>query len=145
MKLSEHFTLEELTSSSTAKRYKIDNTPDANIIAKLKILCRTILEPLRERYGKPIIISSGYRCPALNKLVGGASASDHQFGNAADIHSVSDTVKCNKELFNCAKKLMDEGKLANVKQLIDEYGYNWIHISFQDGRTTKRNQVLHLK
>ena len=85
MKLSPHFTLAELTASQSASRLKIDNTPDDTIIANLTGLCVHILEPLRAHFGKPVVVSSGYRCPKLNKAVGGASSSQHVLGQAADI------------------------------------------------------------
>lgn len=144
MILTKNFALEELTASETANRLKINNTPPAEVQAKLRLLCEYILQPLREAYGKPIIVSSAYRCDVLNRAVGGASNSDHKFGCAADIHTLSNVPACNKELFDIAVNLMRNGKLKHVKQIIDEYNYKWIHISYQDGRTIKRNQVLHL-
>ena len=145
MNITKNFTLEELTASSTAKRLKIDNSPNEQIKKNLKQLCEKILQPLRDAFGQPIIVGSGYRCPALNKAVGGVANSDHMFGCAADIKTVSDAPSENKKLFELAVKMMREGTISEVKQILDEYGYNWIHISFQDGRTSKRNQVLHIK
>lgn len=145
MNLSKNFTLEELTNSATAKNLKIDNSVNDSQIKKLKTLCNNILQPLRDSWNAPIIITSGFRCSKLNKAVGGASSSDHMFCNAADIHTLSDKPSDNKKLFDLAVQLMKEGKLKAVKQIIDEYNYNWIHISYQDGRTSKHNQILHLK
>lgn len=145
MNITKNFTIEELIKSETAERRGIDNTEDAKVRSNLIKLCGYILQPLREAYGRPIIISSGYRCRELNKAVGGAPNSDHLFGCAADIHSTSNTASDNTALFDLAVRLMQSGKIRNVKQIIDEYGYRWIHISFQDGRSSKRNQVLHLK
>ena len=141
--MTQHFTLKEFTSSATAKRLGIDNTPPAAVRAKLKTLAQNVLEPLRKAWGKPIIVSSGYRCPRLNKAIGGAQNSDHLYGCAADIHTVSDTREDNKRLFDLALHLIHNGTIE-VKQLIDESRYDWLHISWQDGRTKKRNQVLHL-
>lgn len=85
MIISKNFALEELTKSQTAEALKIDNTPAAEQIANLCALVHHVLQPLRDHYGKPVKISSGYRCPALNKAVGGVSRSQHMRGQAADI------------------------------------------------------------
>lgn len=136
-----HFTLNELTKSATAKRLKIDNTPTEKVLKNLVELIDKVLEPLREAYGKPIIVTSGYRCPKLNKAVGGSATSQHVLGQAADIRSVSDDPKENKVIFDTAKRLIGEGKIT-VGQLIDEYSYNWVHISTPGGHT---NQILHIR
>jgi zinc D-Ala-D-Ala carboxypeptidase len=84
MKLTEHFTLEEFTTSQQASRLGIDNTPDADVIDNLRTLAN-YLEGLRAWVARPIIISSGYRSPSLNKAIGGAVESAHMSGYAADI------------------------------------------------------------
>lgn len=129
--------MNELTRSDTAKRYGIDNTPGDGDKAALKALVEKILDPLREAWGCPIIVSSGYRCPRLNKIVKGSPTSSHLLGQAADIHTVSDSPADNKRLFDLIVKL----KLP-FDQLIDEYGYNWIHVSYSP---RYRRQILHLK
>ena len=141
MKLSEHFTLEELTSSITAKNKGVKNVPSDTELKNLKDLATNVLEPLRIAYGKPIRVSSGYRCSALNKLIGGSKTSQHVLGQAADITSLSDTVEDNKELFDVALKLIAQGKIR-VGQVIDEYNYNWVHISTPYKNV---NQILHIK
>ena len=91
MKLSEHFELNEFTRSATADRLHIDNSLNPSdptgqsIINNLRNLCQQVLEPLREHFGIPVVVSSGYRCPALNKAVGGVPNSQHLTGEAADI------------------------------------------------------------
>ena len=85
MKLSEHFDLNEFTRSTTADRLHIDNSIPEELIPSLKNLCVQILEPLRLHFGTPVVISSGYRCPALNRAVGGVPNSQHLTGEAADI------------------------------------------------------------
>ena len=141
--LTKNFCLAELTSSETARICHIDNTPSEEVCLKLKSLCENVLQPLREAWGGAIVVTSGYRCKALNKKVGGASNSDHLYGCAADIKSLAGGREKNKMLFDLAVKMMSDKKLVGVKQIIDEHGYRWIHISWQDGRTMKRNQVLH--
>ena len=133
-----YFTMTELTSSPTAKRKGIDNTPDAKAKAALSALVANVLDPLREKYGKPIVVSSGYRCPKLNKAVGGVARSQHTKGEAADIRCVSDSRAENKRLFDL---IVASG--LPFDQLIDEYGYDWVHISFRDG--ANRRQILHVK
>ena len=86
IQLSKHFKLSEFISSATATARKIENTPSLEAVSNLQKLCIHILEPLRENFNYPITISSGYRCSALNKAVGGAAASQHMTGEAADIH-----------------------------------------------------------
>lgn len=133
-----NFTISELVKSPTAERLHIDNNPSGVIIMRLTELIRTILQPIRDAYGKPIYVSSGYRCPKLNKAVGGVPTSQHVRGEAADIYVKGD----NKELFIIIKKLIDEGKIT-VGQLIDEYHYKWIHISLPTSK--HKNQILHIK
>lgn len=85
MKLSEHFDLDEFTRSATADRLHIDNSIPEELIPNLRNLCQQVLEPLRQHFGTPVVISSGYRCPALNRAVGGVPNSQHLTGEAADI------------------------------------------------------------
>ena len=120
MKLSDNFTLEELIKSATAQRLGIDNNPSVVVKNKLATLCRKVLQPLRNKYGKSIVVTCGYRCPRLNKAVGGASTSDHLYGNAADIRSQSDSRADNKALFDLLVKMMKNGEIG-VKQIINEY------------------------
>ena len=134
-----------MTQSVTAQNRGIDNTPDEQSSANLEKLCQQILQPIRDAWGAPIIVSSGYRCPALNKIVGGAAQSDHMYGCAADIKTVVDTPERNKALFLLIKQMYEEGKLPRLKQCINEYGYNWLHVSYQDGRSNKHGQFIHIK
>ena len=137
-----NFTVDELCRSKTAQRRGIDNTPTPSIRVNLEKLIANVLQPLRDKYGKPIIVDSGYRCPKLNQAVGGAKTSQHLYGQAADIRTVSDTVTDNKRLFDTAKKMIDDKEII-VGQLINEYNYNWVHISIPDGK--HKNQILAIK
>lgn len=83
MNLTPHFTLEELTASQTATRLGLDNTPPPEMIAALKRTAQ-LLEEVRALLGKPVLVSSGYRAPAVNHAVGGATNSAHMLGCAAD-------------------------------------------------------------
>ena len=141
MKLSKNFTLEELTASITADNHGWDNTPSEEVLSQLKLLCEKVLQPIRDKYGRPIIVTSGYRSKKVNKAVGGAKTSQHLLGQAADI-------KCTKTtkayLFNLIKDMI-KNKELKVGQLIWEYGDkkepNWIHISLP---YKKVNQILYL-
>jgi hypothetical protein len=84
-KLSEHFTLRELIKSPEAARLGIDNTPTPEVIENLTIICKRILEPVRQKFGVPFTPNSGYRSPALNAAIGGAKGSQHMTGEAVDI------------------------------------------------------------
>lgn len=129
-----YFTIEELTASPTAKRKGIRNTPGLTETRNLFALVNNILDPLREAYGKPIVVTSGYRCYLLNRAVGGATSSQHTKGQAADIRTLSDKREDNKKLFDLILSL----KLP-FDQLINEYNYDWVHVSFGP---KNRRQVL---
>ena len=88
MQLTEHFTLEEMLHSETAEKKKIENRITAEEVNNLQRLCQKVLEPLRQHFGKPIRINSGFRCKALNEAVGGAKNSYHTKGRAVDIPNV---------------------------------------------------------
>ena len=85
MLLSEHFTLGEMLRSQTAEAHNIPNIPLKCHITALQNLCQRCLEPTRQHFGLPIQVTSGYRCPQVNRLVGGAETSQHMKGEAADI------------------------------------------------------------
>ena len=87
MRLSPHFTLEEMTASDTARKLGICNKAPSGIVKNLGYLANNLLEPLRSLLGKPILITSGYRCEELNKAVGGSATSQHRYGQAVDIHN----------------------------------------------------------
>lgn len=134
-----YFTIAELCRSTTANNKRIDNTPAPEIREKLQTLIEELLDPIREAWGKPIRVNSGYRCLALNKAVGGVSTSQHQKGEAADLNA-GDPAK-NRELFDKIVEMQKTGRIA-FDQLIDEAHYRWVHISYR--KTDNRNQVLHL-
>lgn len=130
MKLSEHFTLEEMVRSEYAARNGIDNTPGDTVVLNLTSLCRNTLEPLREIVKKSIHVSSGYRSPAVNEGIGGAKTSQHIEGKAADI--VVDGMSID-ELFDIACKFVP------FDQCIHEFS-QWVHISFNG--ESNRKQIL---
>ena len=139
MQLTKNFTLEELVHSDTADAKGIDNTPTQEIIDNLKELAENVLQPIRDKWGKPLIINSGYRCKELNKAIGGVSTSQHQRGQAADIEA--GTNDDNKELFYIISDMIEDKEIV-VDQLLDEARYSWIHVSYNKDKN--RNQILHL-
>ena len=138
MTLTKHFTLEEFTRSSTAKARGIDNTVPEKLIPALRNLCETVLEPLREQAKEPVEISSGYRCPELNHVVGGKNTSQHMKGEACDIY-MEDKEKLRKWF----AILMD----GDFDQLIFERnrrtGHCWIHVSCKVNAEENRHQVIY--
>ena len=131
-----YFNLSELTASATAERLAIDNTPPHAARKMLTILVEQLLDPIRRRYGAPIIVTSGYRCPALNTAVGGVANSHHIVGCAADIVG---TTPSTLALFHLIVQMQCEGQIR-FTQLIAEEGYRWLHISYVPGML--RNQVI---
>ena len=121
-----HFTIEELCASDTAKRLGINNQPNMQQMINLVYLCAYVLEPLRVAMGEPIKIGSGFRCPALNKAVGGVSNSQHLKGQAADL-CIDGDLKKGRKWFNYIRDNLP------FDQLIWEHntkGSYWVHVSF---------------
>lgn len=135
--MSKYFNITEFTKSSTAQKHGIKNIPSLEELKNIDNLIAYILDPLREAYGKPIIINSGYRCLELNKLVKGSKTSQHLTGQAADIRSVKNTKEENKKLYDLIIQL----KLP-FDQLINEYDFSWVHVSFSE---RNRRQILAIK
>ena len=125
-----YFTIKELTKTNTG----LDNAPDEQAIANLIQLVDNVLDPLRKLYGKPIRVNSGYRSEAVNKAVGGAKNSQHNYGFAADITGGSK--KENRILFNLIKDNLP------FDQLIDEHNMSWIHVSFKEGELRKEIKII---
>lgn len=138
---TKNFSYDELIASATAKRLRLDNTPTLEEKEKLRQLAEDILQPIRDAWKSPIVVTSGYRSEAVNKAVGGVSNSQHRLGEAADI-KVGGKDR-NRKLFNFIYKLINQGKIK-VGQLIDEYSYSWIHISLPR-KGKENNQILHIK
>lgn len=121
--MAKYFTLDELTYSATAKLKKIDNTPNGAIQKNLETLI-AVLDKIRAKYGSPIYINSGYRCPALNKAVKGVSNSQHQLGEAADLDTRKGKAE-NQKLYNLIAQYFE------YDQLLWENNGAWIHFSYK--------------
>ena len=122
-----YFCIEELTSSATAQREGIDNRPSKCAYHLLHVLVDQLLDPIREAWGEPIVVSSGYRCKELNALVGGAQHSHHLLGCAADL--IAGNRDDHRRLFRMIQQMQQSGQIR-FTQLIAEDHYRWIHISY---------------
>jgi putative chitinase len=136
MQLSEHFNLKEFTKSETATRKRIDNTPNAQHAQNLKNVCEKILEPVRNHFGKPVRINSGYRGPALNAAVGGSSKSQHCNGEAVDFEidglpnpDLAKWVAENCEFDQIILEFYDPKEGPNS---------GWVHASYSAGKNRKQ-------
>lgn len=128
-----YFTIEELSASTEARKMGIDNTPTPIAVANLTALVEAVLDPLRTRYGHPIHVSSGYRCPRVNAAVGGKKTSQHVSGEAADIYVGKPKDKA--MLFSLIYYLLP------FDQLIWERGNDeapsWVHVSYREGNNRR--------
>jgi hypothetical protein len=137
MKITQHFTLEELCASDTAKARGIKNEPTQQVVINLTALAVVVLEPLRTWWGGEVKIGSGYRCPALNKAVGGVSNSQHMTGQAADL-CIDGDIEKGKKWFAYIRDHIP------FDQLIFEHntkGSYWVHVSY-DAQGRNREQVI---
>jgi hypothetical protein len=139
MQLSTNLLLAEVTRSETAKRKGISNMPTAEHIENFKKLAANIFQPIREHFGKPIIISSGYRSAELNKAIGGSLSSQHCSGEAIDI-DMDGTDITNAQIFYYIKDNL------NFDQIIWEFGTNtnpdWVHVSFAANRSQRKQMLV---
>ena len=139
--ISEHLTLNEVVNSATAKKLGIDNSPTTAHLENIKLLANKIFEPIRNHFGKPIGVSSGYRSAALNKATpGSSSTSQHCSGEALDLDQDSmNTGITNKMVFDYIKENLE------FDQLIWEFGNdinpNWVHVSYES-TGIQRKQIL---
>ena len=133
--MAKYFTMAEMLRSTTAEARKIRNIPNHDEVRMLNALMDYCLDPIRDLWGKPIGVNSGYRSPELNRVVGGKTTSQHQRGEAADITTGS--VEGNRKLFE-----LIQASGIEFDQLIDENGYKWLHVSYVS--RGNRKQVLHL-
>lgn len=136
MQLSKNLSLAEVVRSESAKRRGINNMPTAEHLQNLKELALNVFQPIRDHFKVPIHISSGYRSRILNNAVNGAAKSQHCLGQAIDI-DVDGTSITNKQVFDFIKDNLE------FDQLINEFDYSWVHVSFKKGSNKK--QVLNAK
>lgn len=138
MQLSKNLALAEVMRSETAKRKGISNMPTPEHIENFKLLAEKVFQPIREHFGVPIYISSGYRSKALNTAIGGSLTSQHCSGEAIDI-DMDGTSVTNAQIFNYIKDNL------SFDQLIWEFGTdsnpNWVHVSYES-TGKQRKQIL---
>jgi hypothetical protein len=146
MELSKNFTLNELTKSQEATRLGIDNIPNEEHIKNLKILCEKILQPIRDFYGMPVSISSGYRSAALCEAIGSSSKSQHTKGQAADFEVFGIT---NKQLADFVVQNLDYDQCILEFWNPNEPNSGWVHCSYNSAgnrkqylRASKLNNVV---
>lgn len=140
--ISQFISYSEAVDSATAIRNGIDNTPSPVILLNMKAVGENVHTPLRKHFGVPIYVTSFYRCPALNKLVGGSTTSQHVLGEAMDIVSRTQGVT-NAMLFHWI--------VANLQfdQIIWEFGTDdepqWVHVSFKRNGKNRRKKTKAIK
>lgn len=133
--LSKYFNFSEMMVSDYAARNGINNTPPESAAACLKDLCADVLDVVRGHYGKPLVVTSGYRSPKVNSAIGGSKTSQHCFGQAADFTVLSVPLK---QLF----RDIGTGVIpVKFDQLIYEFD-SWIHVSYVKN-AKNRGQMLH--
>lgn len=127
------FTLAELCRSRTAEHLRLDNTPNADEIARLEYLARTVLQPLRDHFEQPIVVNSGFRSEAVNNAVGGSPTSFHRIGAAADIRFERSSGSSLIELFTYVYK-----SLPFTELIAEELPAGWIHVAVVKGREAEK-------
>jgi len=131
--ISKHITFKEATFSATAQRLGIKNEPTIDHLKAMITVAEKCFEPLREWYGKPLRINSFYRGKDLNKAVKGSATSQHCKGEAIDIDAGSVTE--NKKIHDWIKNNLE------FTQLINEYNYSWVHVSY-DAKNLKKQCLV---
>lgn len=130
-----YFTIEELCKSTKADKLKIDNTPDVVIKDNLTFLVDRILDPLRELYGKPVYVNSGYRCPDLNRAVGGSPTSRHTQGFCADIDT-----RCGENRMLADLMVLNHIQFRQMILYNDIDNPKWVHVDVS--RIDNKGQIL---
>ena len=138
MRLTNNFSLEEFERSDTAKRLGIDNHVPQFAIARLRTLCEKVLQPVRDHFGVPIIITSGYRCPDLNDAVKGATSSQHMKGEAADFYINAPPLTLRDIYLWMVDNLSFDQLIWEVR---DGGRRKWIHVSYKNEKAN-RQQVF---
>jgi zinc D-Ala-D-Ala carboxypeptidase len=143
MRLSKNLTLREATKSITAKRLGIENEPEAWEKKNLSVIAEEVFQKVRDHFGAPIAVTSGYRSKALNKAIGGSRHSQHIQGRALDLDAHVYGKVSNAEIFNYIKDNLD------FDQLIWEFGTDsepdWIHVSYIRGDENKNRCLRAVK
>ena len=139
MKLSDHFSLSELTKSDTAVRKGIPNVPKDEEVENLIMVCSEILEPVREQYGIPFIPNSGYRCLELNRAIGSSDRSQHVQGKAVDFEIPGVD---NKEVALWVKENCDFDQLILEFYKEGEPTSGWVHCSYDVDKEHRKSSRI---
>jgi hypothetical protein len=140
MKLSNYVSLAEVTKSDTAKRKGISNEPTPEHLENLKTISTEVFDKVREHFGVPIYISSGYRSEALNKAIGGSKTSDHNLGRALDLDQDGrGNGVTNMEVFEFIKDNLEFDQVIGEFQRADG-NFDWVHVGYRKG--ANRKQIL---
>ena len=127
MRLTDNFTLSELTKSQAAERCGFDNNPDKEQVANLVLLCEHVLQPIRDHFQKPVVISSGYRSPNVSRQIGSSSRSQHCKGQAADMEIPGIS---NKELADFIYENLPFDQVILEFHKPEEINSGWVHVSY---------------
>lgn len=138
MRLSKNLTLKEAIKSNTATRLGISNMPEQWEIDNLRAVAENVFQPIRDHFGVPIGVSSGYRSKALNKAIGGSKYSQHMIGEALDIDADIYGKVTNAEIFNFVKNNLEWDQM--IWEFGDDEEPNWVHISYK-ARGQNRKQL----
>ena len=137
-----YFTLKEMFASDVATKKRIDNTPSWTVVEHLSELTKTILEPLRIAWGSPIKVTSGYRCDALNRAVGGVSTSAHRVGYAADLKTENRKID---EFGKFTRDWLQKNRIKFDQLLFEKQGTTkWLHIGLYSSTGSQRCDVKSL-
>lgn len=131
MKLSKNLSLAEVTKSTTAKRLNIDNTPDEWVTENLRQVALNVFQPLRDAFGCPIYVSSGYRSADLNSAIGGSRRSQHVEGRALDLDADVYGHCTNSQIFNYIRENLEFDQL--IWEFGDQDNPDWVHVSYVYG------------
>ena len=136
MKLTNNFTLQELTKSEIAIRRGLDNTPTVQVVERLQLLAEQVLQPVREHFAKGVKVNSGYRAPEVNAAVGGSKTSDHCLGMAADIEIPG--------VPNAELAQWIEANLPYTQLILEFYTQGipdsgWVHVSYDPANLKKQS------
>ena len=134
--ISEHLSYTEATHSAMGSRLKLDNTPNEKQLGNMKELAAKVFEPLRGHFGKPIVVLSMFRSPAVNRAVGGSATSQHMTGEAIDIAATEGFT--NADIFYYIRNHMDFDQL--IWEFGDDNNPQWVHVSWNKLR--RRKSVL---
>lgn len=139
--MAKYFTMSEMTYSSEANKYDIDNTPSEEIKEHLEELME-VLDTLREKWGTAIKVTSGYRCPELNKKIGGSKTSVHMLGYGADLKPFNNKLD---KFFECAREWAKDNDFDQIIEETSSNGGRWLHIGLYNNKGQQRREVKKLK